>query len=207
MKIFFFYLSMIIVSVSGSLYAQSGVHQHDGFFLRMAAGIGYAQLVEDDVSGSDLKFSGPGSPARIQIGGTVSDNLIIYGELGGISQTEPKMEWKGKSSTGSGITVSVYDIGAGGTYYLMPGNFYLSLSLLLSQSEFKYNNLKSDSKFGFGLNFMLGKEWWVGDDWALGCTVYGYFSNMNDKGSSEESNNGNPIHNFSYGVMFSATYN
>ena len=153
-----FYSIFILVLICIPLFGESGVHEHDGFFLRMLYGIGYAELVEQDVMGSDLKFSGAADALCFQIGGTVSENIIIYGEFGGVMQFDPETEWLGQSGSTSDVTVSVFDFGGGVTYYLMPSNFYFSVSLLSSQAEFEYNNVKGESEFGFGFNAMVGKE-------------------------------------------------
>ncbi|HLG33034.1 MAG TPA: hypothetical protein VI362_08315 [Ignavibacteriaceae bacterium] len=188
---------------TNSILGQEGAYEHDGFYLRLLGGAGYAQLTEENVMGSDLKFTGLGSPANIQIGGTISNNFILFGHIGGLVISDPDLEWMGQSSTTSNLSVSMYDVGAGITYYLMPSNFYLCLSLLSSQASLEYENTTGDSEFGFGLNVLIGKEWWVGDDWALGPSLYFYYSTMKDKGEGEDYT----INNFSIGVLFSATYN
>jgi len=205
MKTMFIKIAIVLCFFSGIIVGQSGVHEHDGFFLRMALGAGYAELVEKNVMGSDMKFSGACSALRFQIGGTVAENLILYGDLGGVVQVEPEFEWQGQSASTSDVSVSVFDIGGGITYYLMPSNFYFSLSLLSSQAVFENNNSKGESQFGFGVNAMIGKEWWVGDDWAIGAAIYGYYSSMKDK-ADPASGQENDINNLSVGVIFSATY-
>lgn len=194
--------AVAIVFICSNVRGQNGYHEHDGFFLRMLYGFGYAELVEKDVLGSDMTISGAAQALRFQIGGTVAENLMLYGEFGGVMQIEPDIEWMGQSASTSDVTVSVYDFGGGITYYLMPSNFYFSLSLLASQAEIENSGNKGTSEYGFGFNAMVGKEWWVDAQWALGVAVYGYYSTMNDKGGSE-----NEINNFSIGAMFSVTYN
>ena len=201
-------LAFICLFLTSNLFSQAdapdvGIHQHDGFFLRMLFGVGYADLIENDVMGSDLKFSGIAGATRFQIGGTVSDNLIIYGELGAVIQTDPTMEWKGKSGSTSDVKVSVFDFGGGITYYLMPANVYFALGLLINRAELEYNNRKGESEYGIGFNAMVGKEWWVGEDWGIGATVYISYGTMKDTGEFEEYT----INNFYVGVLFSATYN
>lgn len=194
--------AVAIVFICSNVRGQNGYHEHDGFFLRMLYGFGYAELVEKDVLGSDMTISGAAQALRFQIGGTVAENLMLYGEFGGVMQIEPDIEWMGQSASTSDVTVSVYDFGGGITYYIMPSNFYFSLSLLASQAEIENSGNKGNSEYGFGFNAMVGKEWWVDAQWALGVAVYGYYSTMNDKGGSE-----NEINNFSIGAMFSVTYN
>lgn len=196
-----------VISLSSFMLGQSGVHQHDGFYLRMLYGFGYAELVEKDVLGSDMTYSGESGALRIQIGGTVYENLILYGEFGGVMQFDPELEWMGQSVSTSDVTVSVFDFGGGVTYYLMPSNFYFSLSLHTSQATIEAEGETGDSEYGFGFNAMIGKEWWVGDQWALGVSAYGYYSTMKDKGTIEGINYEYDINNFSVGLLFSVTYN
>jgi hypothetical protein len=186
---------------------QTGIHEHDSFFLRMMYGFGYAELVEKDVLGSDLKYSGFSQDLRFQIGGTVAENLILFGEFGGVMQIDPQFEYMGVTGKATDVTVSVFDFGGGITYYWMPSNIYISLSLLSSQATFEFQGTTGESQYGFGFNGMVGKEWWVGEQWGLGVALYGYFSTMKDDGTINGVNYSSDINNFSVGVMFSATYN
>lgn len=199
--------SAIVIFFNSILFSQEGIREHDGFFLRMLYGFGYAELIEKDVLGSDMTYSGEAGALRFQIGGTVSENLIFYGEFGGVMQFDPKFEWIGQSVSTSDVTVSVFDFGGGLTYYLMPSNFYFSLSLHTSQATIEANGETGESEIGFGFNAMVGKEWWVGDQWALGVSAYTYYSTMKDNGIFEGINYEFDINNFSVGLLFSATYN
>jgi hypothetical protein len=202
------FFSNIIFGLGGANeLGQTGIHEHDGFFLRMLYGFGYAELVEKDVLGSDMKYSGSAQDLRFQIGGTVAENLILFGEFGGVMQIDPQFEWMEFSGTANDVTVSVFDFGAGITYYLMPSNIYISFSLLTSQATFEFEGNTGKSQYGFGINGMFGKEWWVGDQWALGFALYGYYSTMKDEGTIQGINYSSDINNFSVGVMFSVTYN
>ena len=211
MKNFVFKMFFVFILYCGSAFCQTGIHEHDGFFIRMLLGAGYAELVEEDVMGSDLKISGPTVPLRFQIGEQISKNLIAYGEFGFASQTNPEMEWMGESGSSSDITVSVGDLGLGMTYYLMPANIYFSLSLVYSSVILEYNNTTSVSSIDFengnGFNVMVGKEWWVGAQWALGVALYGYYSDMQVQTSIEGIDYEYYTYNYSFGAMFSFTYN
>ena len=211
MKNFVFNLSCVFLLYNGSVLCQTGIHEHDGLFIRMLLGAGYAELIEKNVMGSDLKFSGTTVPFRFQLGGQFLKNLIAFGEFGFASQTNPEMEWTGHSGSTSNVSVSVGDIGIGITYYLMPANIYFSLSLLYSSVQMEYDNTKSESKIDFdngnGINVMVGKEWWIGAQWALGVTLYGYYSDMNVQTNIEGINYEYFTRNYSIGVMLSATYN
>lgn len=207
MKKLLFKTTAAVVFYSSIVLAQTGVNEHDGFFLRMLYGVGYAELVEEDVLGSDMKFSGLAQDIRFQIGGTVAENLMLYGEFGGVMQFDPNFEYMGQSGTANDVTVSVFDFGGGITYYWMPSNIYLSLSLLSSQATFEFEGTTGESQYGFGFNAMVGKEWWVGEQWALGVAIYGYYSTMKDEGTINGVNYSSNINNFSIGAMFSVTYN
>ena len=63
----------------------------------------------------------------------------------------------------------------------------------------EYNNRKGESEYGIGFNAMVGKEWWVGEDWGIGATGYLSYGTMKDKDYT--------INYFYVGVLFSATYN
>jgi len=191
----------------------NGVHQHDGFFLRFTPGFGYSSLSEtlpDDMlpsqfQGKDfLNLSGGFSIAnRIQIGGTISDNLIIFGESGGAFMLQPSMEVLGESVEYEGdVWVYMGGFGPGVTYYIMPSNIYFSASILASLAMLSIDGETGESEIGFGFNVLVGKEWWSGEQWGLGVAVYGFYSSMNDKDSEDLT-----ISNYSFGVLFSATFN
>ena len=200
-------ISAAVIILNLSVFGQEGYHEHDGFFLRMLYGFGYADLTEENVFGSDLKYSGFAQDLRFQIGGTVANNLILFGEFGGNVQIEPQMEWMEMSATANDVTVSVFGIGGGITYYMMPANFYFTLSFLSSQATFEFEGTTGESQYGFGMYLMIGKEWWVGSDWGLGVALYGCYNNMNDEGSVEGIKYSSDIKHYSIGAMFSATYN
>lgn len=192
---------------SSFVFTQSGIHEHDGFFLRMLYGFGYANLTEEDVFGSDLKYSGFAQDLRFQIGGTIAKNLILFGEFGGNMQIDPKLEYMDFSGTAEDVTVSVFNFGGGITYYMMPSNFYFSLSLLSSQASFEFEGTTGESQYGFGMYLMIGKEWWVGNDWGLGVSLFGCYNTMDDEGTIDGVNYSSNINHYSIGAMFSATYN
>jgi len=185
----------------------SGVHQHDpGFFIRLTTGFGYARTLTEVLNDDLMEFSGLSSAARIQIGGAVSENLIIYGEFGAIIQVDPSWELLGQSvENGPDVKVTVSDFGAGITYYIMPANVYFSLSLLGSGVSLEVGEAEFESDIGFGINVMIGKEWWVGDDWGLGVAGFGYYSAMDDK--EKFLGYTHSISNISFGILFTVTYN
>jgi hypothetical protein len=148
MKNFVFKILCAFLLYSVPSLSQDGIHEHDGFFLRILLGAGYAELVEEDVMGSDLKFSGATVPLRFQIGGKIGTNFIFFGEFGFASQENPEMEWMEQSGSTSDVTVSVGDLGLGITYYNAVNLFSLSG---LYVRFVGYNNT-SDQE----INFLMG---------------------------------------------------
>jgi hypothetical protein len=182
----------------------SGVHQHDGFFIRLTPGLGYANFTEE-IDGTDfLEFSGLSYSSRLQIGGAVSDNVIIYGELGGIIFLSPSMKLLGEEVDDPDVTLNISGFGAGISYYIMPANVYFALSLLVTGVASESGGTKANSEFGFGFNLMAGKEWWVGEQWGLGIAGFMHYSSMNDQEFYGETPS---ISNIGYGLIFSITYN
>ena len=72
-----------------------------------------------------------------------------------------------------------------GTIYpeFMPANIYISASILahIANVDLEDTILDSDSNIGFGFNFMAGKEWWAGEQWGLGVSLYFRYGSQTDK--------------------------
>lgn len=211
--VFFFLFAPIMFSQNSPLL--NGVHQHDGFFLRIVPGFGYSQISEslpDDMlpeqnKGKDfLSFSGGFTVANsIQIGGAVSDNVIIFGESGAVSVTNPSVKVFDEEVDDPGdIKILFGGVGPGITYYFMPANIYLSASILahIASVDLEDTILDSDSNIGFGFNFMAGKEWWAGEQWGLGVSLYFRYGSQTDKDVEDLT-----ISGYSFGALFSATFN
>jgi hypothetical protein len=209
MKFFLFASAVLfnlsINSSSAQIQAQpsSNINNHDGFFLRMLFGFGQTDFTEEMDYGGDLKMSGVGTELRFQIGGCVSENLILYGDVGGVVVMGPNIEWAGSSTSSDNSSLSISEFGGGITYYFMPENIYLSFSALLPMATIEFNNTKGESNIGFGLFLAAGKEWWIGDQWGLGAALYGSYGSMKDKGDFAD----NAISTYSFGLALSATLN
>ena len=184
----------------------SGFHEHDGFFLRFHLGFGSGKMVEQDLPGGDMTLTGLTSNFRFQIGASIAENLVLFGELGAFVMSDPKMDWGSVSNDITGMNLSISDIGAGLTYYFMPGNIYISGGFTISRDklEMRNSNLAANTGTGPGVYLAVGKEWWVAADWGLGVAGFYYFSTMNDK--EVDSAMKYPINNSVLGIVFSATY-
>jgi hypothetical protein len=183
----------------------NGVHQHDGFFLRIVPGFGYSQISLSLADEDLYSFSGGFTLANsIQIGGAVSENVVVFGESGGVNITNASMKVFDEEVDDPGdVSILFGGVGPGITYYFMPDNIYISATILAHIATVKVESIKiADSNIGFGFNFMAGKEWWVGEDWGLGISVYFRYGSQTDKDVEDLT-----ISGYSFGALFSATFN
>lgn len=174
---------------------------HDGFLLRLSAGVGGAKTSED-IGNSSLEVSGPSGDVNFAIGGMISPNFAIHGTLFGWTLTNPEVQLTGHGSGELNGDLSMSALGAGFTYYFMPANLYISPSVGVGTLTMDINslgNLESDP--GLAMEFTLGKEWWVGNSWGLGVAgAVGYHS-IPDKDTEEKLTGSNVA------IRFSATFN
>jgi hypothetical protein len=176
---------------------------HDGFYLRLHLGGGFTNLSASQ-AGTDVTISGGSETFGAAFGGVVSPNLIIYGSLFGSSMTDPAVDVSGTSLTSSG-TVNLIGVGPGLAYYFEPVNMYVAGTLAamkVTTSDSSGNNSADGTKWGFGLQAMVGKEWWVTQDWGLGVAGEVLFASMKDSADSTITWTGT-----AFSVAFSATYN
>lgn len=177
-----------------------GYHTHDGFYMRLSLGFGGAAT-----SGAGEKYSGASVAFGAAFGGAITRHLVLYGEFLLHSIPAPTFSGFGSSQTLDGTEVDILGFGPGIAYYFMPLNLYLSGTLLLQQVQLSDTNDSSNSvaltKTGLGCSLMVGKEWWVSEDWGIGVAAQLLFGSAKDRYAD--------AHWTSRGVaiMFSSTYN
>jgi len=163
-----------------------GVHEHEGFFLRLGVGVGYLNMSTEFMN-DDVAVKGPSGLFQLALGGNVSQNLIIYGELFGNAVVDPTVEVNGDEFDTEDSSASIAGIGVGLAYYL-PSNVYFSGTLAASQLRFAEQNggVEEDYETDLGPAFVgqIGKEWWVGDDWGLGLAGQVLFGSLKDDDDS-----------------------
>jgi len=187
-----------VISNSQSLPLPNGIETHDGFYLRIIAGGGIAHYTGDfsyetyyGEINEEIKYSG-GMPItlRIQIGGTISDNLIFYGVSGSTIMYNPTREVDGEEDTDGFYSnqVQMGGFGPGLCYYLMPANVYFSGSIQLAVATDivtgAYSSASEGAPIGWGINVSVGKEWWVGEQWGLGLGLDGFYCSASNKNTS-----------------------
>lgn len=177
------------------------IHRHLGFFLRLDGGVGYLSS-SSTPGGIGASMSGVAIPFGIVIGGAVAENVIIAGDLWGISAVSPSFTIAGQTASSGDTSFSLGGVGLNLTYYFMPANVYVSVTPSLVGLTLRGNGATSSSQAGFGTKVGVGKEWWVGDHWGLGLAGQFFLGVNQDTGA-------NPPTWTTLGgaVAFSATYN
>ena len=197
-------LIVCIVTVCSALcenvYAEAYVH--DGFFLRLAPGFGW-NVTSSESGGNTLKMSGGSGLFNFAIGGAVAKDLILQLDVSGVSTSDPKATLNGNDLSSNVTSADTSLVGIGMTYYL-PSNYYFTGAIGTAASSNKSNGTVNRTNNGYGANVMIGKEWWVSDNWGLGIAGQFLHTVCHDKpisGAEPE------VKSTSFGVLFSATYN
>jgi hypothetical protein len=180
--------------------AASGRHTHDGFFMRLSLGGGGASA-----SRSGEKYSGGSGAFGAAFGGAITQHLILYGEIFRHSAHEPNYKLGSNSVTQRGWDLNIAGVGPGVAYYFMPLNLYLSGTLLLQRASLSESHDSNDARaltdVGLAASLMVGKDWWVSDNWALGVAAQFLLGSAKDH--YDESN----WTTAALALMFTATYN
>jgi hypothetical protein len=180
---------------------------HDGLFLRLAGGIGGIATTAES-GGTKQTLSGAGIPLDFAIGGSITRSFALHADFYGTAAVAPKLTVNendlGKASDNT--TLYGNGVGLGATLYTMPFNLYFSGSVGVARYSIKYDNGSRSSsgstKAGLGVNLLLGKEWWITDNWGLGVAANVTFISAKDSDNSDVRWNG-----ASGGILLSATYN
>jgi hypothetical protein len=152
------------------VFEERSYHVHDGFYLRMAAGIGPQWTrFYDSFLGDSNRWGGS---FDLQLGGTPARGLVVGGGLWfAAHDASHALEVLGDTSAASFRALLVgpfidffpnpkQGFHFGGTIGL--GGIGITSSLLDSQDR---------TSGGLGLGGWLGQDWWVGPEWSLGFQV------------------------------------
>jgi hypothetical protein len=185
-----------------------GYHTHDGFYLRLHLGFGYTSMWANS-AGTNVKISGDSAAIGITLGGAITDNLIIYGTMSGTTISTPDVKMGNLSSTENGDADS-FGFGGGVAYYIQPTNVYVAATLLANKLELSNSNgtVTNETDFGFGVEGIVGKEWWVSDNWGIGAAARAQFASMKDGRTDKAlTSPGDTWKTAAFSLLFSATYN
>jgi hypothetical protein len=96
-------------------------------------------------------------------------------------------------------------VGPGVAYFFMPLNLYLSGTLLLQRVTLSESNDSNRGQaltdVGLAASLMVGKDWWVSDNWGLGVAAQFLLGSARDH--YDDSN----WTTAAFALMFTATYN
>ena len=188
-----------------------GVHEHEGFFLRLGIGFGYLNM-RTEFMDVDLDIKGPAGHLQVALGGNLSPNLILFGQAFVNGVNDPTIELDGveldpEEEEADERTASIGALGVGLAYYL-PSNFYFSGTLAVSQLRLtneSNDDLDAESEPGPAFMGQIGKEWWVSDSWGLGLAGQFLVSSNKDDEDAEGSLDVTWT-TLGFGLLFSATY-
>jgi hypothetical protein len=133
----------------------------------------------------------------IAVGGFVSRNLVVFGELQSSLLSDPSVD-NGDSSgleTWDG-NYGLVGIGPGLSYYFEQSNMYFSGALSIT----RLFGQEIDSQAGLGLNLSLGKEWRTSAHWGIGVAAGLQAASATDKYRGT-------THTYVPSVRFSASWN
>jgi len=163
----------------------TGIHEHDGLYVRLATGPSVLHASWKDRT-DDLSFTGIGLALAMAFGVSVTPNLVIYGEVTGTVVKDPIQNRNGVSTTLTGHGLTLAGLGPGAAYYLLPAHLYFSGTLTLSYLPRGYYGVSSGAggngailtNKDIGGTFMVGKEWWVSANWGLGVAGIVHLASM-----------------------------
>lgn len=186
---------LAILITAMAIFSQS----RSGFYFRVQPGFGFGGMQYGEI----YELSGVSGLFSMQFGGTITENLILFGKLSGASMENPEVKVIGESLGNAEDTVySVSCIGGGATYY-WSDNYFLTGAVDLAVATLEIGDYSGESDVGLGIDICGGKEWMVSENWGLGLGLAFQTSGMKDK----DQYNDYDIRNIFYGLVFSATYN
>lgn len=164
-----------------------GSHEHEGFYLHLGTGVGaggasYKERIDGNLS--SVRTRGIAFTFDVGIGGRIVDNFILHGDLT-FTFFGAKKKVDGVEDNGyDAIDTTLWMIGAGGTYYVMPYNLYITLVVgtggfteSRDYQTFDESEVQIESMAGVASSLSIGKEWWVGGrgEWGMGAAIKGMF--------------------------------
>src|SRR6478752_6214528 len=151
--------------------APRGATLHDGFYLRMALGLGGggARVSSDSKSIGDYDIGGAAGALDLWIGGTPTSGLVMGAALSALGLSSSRRSVDGQQVSGdvvvsTGILAYFVDIFPNPQRGLHLGG---ALGVASGAAEVKDNGRKFQGA-GLGLQAWGGYEFWVSPQWSLG---------------------------------------
>jgi hypothetical protein len=163
-----------------------------------------------DSTRDNWEFKGGGASLALALGAALDQHFILYGEFFVAGSSSPDVNHNGATAgTVAGGGSDVYGIGPGMAYYFEPVNIFVAATLALAKVRVYSaddTNLQQ-SKWGAALEVLLGKEWWVSDNWSLGVSGQMILGTMNGEHPVEAGGQIPTWKVTSFSLLFSTTYN
>jgi hypothetical protein len=190
----------VVTAISSGAWAEP--ETHDGFYLRLHIGPGFNTMESD--SSPKAKIDGTGGAFGISLGGMVTENYGVFAEISDSVATEPQLTIGNQTfEAKDNVRVAVIGLGVGVIYWYMPINIYVSAALVLDELIVRDGDEKVfETDKGVGLSIMVGKEWWVSENWGLGVAAALRQSSRMDEKDGDATWEADSLN-----VVFSATYN
>jgi hypothetical protein len=146
-----------------------GYHEHDGVFVHLLIGGGYAYTKSD--AGATL--SGVSPTVSFDVGFPVVHNLILHAGAGINGTPAARVESGGVDRSDSlsdgRPALDFIHFLLGATYYTTAHNLFASLRAGFGQYTLSNSGAKTyKSNLGWLIRGGFGKEWWLGPNWGLG---------------------------------------
>jgi hypothetical protein len=162
-------------------------HTHDGFYLQLSLGGGYAHddLKYSSFLGGDITGTGEGASGMFDVraGWSLKPGLIVGGGLFIEQVASPKVTIEGQDVS-TDVSVGIFTLfgplidwypSAGGGFHLGGALGAARLTMKNKQDE-KLDN----QPVGGGGIFFIGYDFWIGDEWSLGVELRSTGASMND---------------------------
>jgi len=150
----------------GGTYAApepKGAHYHDGFYLRLGAGIGWMGVTETtEPASGEAKLKGTGTAWHLTIGGTIIPGLAIGGTLF-THIIKPSVETAAGTVTAD---KSIFSLALGPTVDWFPdpaGGFHAGAGL-----GWGTMNAINYTSTGYELHVFTGYDFFFSDNWSVG---------------------------------------
>lgn len=157
----------------------TGVNTHDGFYLRLAFGLGFFNdSITSETFDGDIDFTIRGftTASEFMLGGTVARGLVLGG--GFLSGLVPAPEAEvGGISGDLDTSLFFFMLGPFIDYYFDPNEGF-HLQVLVGVAALSADDEDIDVAVGGGFGIGLGHEWWVADQWSIGILGRLAFASM-----------------------------
>lgn len=180
-----------------------------GLMLRYTVGASYARTGQkfDTIGDPKYHVHGPALDMSLAGGVALSQSFALHatalfwrtfnpkakGEFGGISS----------STDITGTELTNFGIGGGMTFWSR-SNVYFSLSAVASMLRVEVEDYRQDTKWGIGGEVLIGKEWWLGQNFGMGFAAAGTIHYIPD-GNNDDAASG--LLGFSVGPRLTMTFN